>query len=162
MTIHQLCVEKVIILSWRTESVIWVLVFKYYWKLWPTLGLPQDVQVCQGQDLPWPEIFDNSSSPNDQEQSVLSTTKNCQPTRIGKTDLSHLEPIEGLEGANRIWETARKLKPRESVTDWTVWMFAPASPALMILSTLTRRGQHRPGRQGSRTWCDKSRWPNRI
>ena len=111
MTIHQLCVEKVIILSWRTGSVIWVLVFEYYWRLWPTLGLPQDVQVCQGQGLPWPEIFDNSSSHNDQEQSVLSTTKNCQPTRICKTDLSHLEPIEGLEGANRIWETARKLKP---------------------------------------------------
>ena len=134
-----------------------------YWRLWPTLGLPQDVQVCQGRDLPWPDIFDNSSSPiNHQEQTAPSTTKNCQPTRIGKTDLSHLEPIEGLEGANRIWETARKLKPRESVADWTVWMFAPASPALMILSTLTRRGQHRPGRQGSRTWCDKSRWPNRI
>ena len=139
-----------------------LLVFEYYWRLRPTVGLPQDVQVCQGQDLPWPEILDDLSSPNHQEQAVSSTTKNCLPTRIDRTDSRHLEPIEGLEGANRIWETARKLKPRESVTDWTVWMFAPASPALRILSTQTRRGQHRPGRLGSRIWCDKSSWPNII
>ena len=67
-------------------SDLWFGFFNYedYWRFWPTLGLRQDVQVCQGQDLPWPEIFHNSSSPNHQEQAVPTKsypTKSYQPTK---------------------------------------------------------------------------------